>query len=55
MHITFLKNVWLKFFNVNAFLNDLLTKAKPAAIKQLEEVKAFAKKTDNLDSFGKWI
>jgi Zn-dependent oligopeptidase len=40
--------------NVNTFLNDLLTKAKPAAIKQLEEVKTFAKKTDNLDSLEKW-
>ena len=55
MHITFFEERMAKSSsNVNTFLKDLLTKAKPAAIKQLEEVKAFAKKTDNLDSLEKW-
>mgnify|MGYP003672874720 CR=1 FL=1 len=39
---------------VNTFLNDLLDKAKPAALKEFEDLKAFAKETDDLDDFQKW-
>ncbi|WP_121964065.1 M3 family metallopeptidase [Myroides sp. N17-2] len=39
---------------VNAFLNELLAKAKPAADKEFEELTAFAKKLDNIDRLEKW-
>ena len=39
---------------VNAFLNELLAKAKPAADKELAELTAFAKKLDNIDQLEKW-
>lgn len=39
---------------VNAFLNELLAKAKPAADKEFAELSAFAKKADNLDHLEKW-
>lgn len=40
---------------VKAFLNDLLTKAKPAAQREFEELTVFAKKiTPELDQLEKW-
>lgn len=39
---------------VKSFLNDLLTKAKPAAEREFEQLTAFAKKLDNLDQLEKW-
>lgn len=36
------------------FLNDLLEKAKPAALKEFKELTAFAKKLDNIDRLEKW-
>ncbi|MEK6450228.1 MULTISPECIES: M3 family metallopeptidase [unclassified Myroides] len=39
---------------VNAFLNELLAKAKPAADKEFAELTAFAKKLDNIDQLEKW-
>jgi peptidyl-dipeptidase Dcp len=39
---------------VNAFLEELLAKAKPAADKEFAELTAFAKKTDNIDQLEKW-
>ncbi|MDM1361201.1 M3 family metallopeptidase [Myroides marinus] len=39
---------------VNAFLEELLAKAKPAADKEFAELAAFAKKTDNIDQLEKW-
>ncbi|GJQ08147.1 peptidase M3 [Capnocytophaga cynodegmi] len=39
---------------VNNFLNDLLKKAKPAAQRELEELKAFAQKRDGVTDFQKW-
>jgi Zn-dependent oligopeptidase len=39
--------------NVNLFLNDLLEKAKPAALKEFDELKVFSKK-DGISDFQKW-
>lgn len=39
---------------VISFLNELLEKAKPAALKEYEELKAYAKKLDGLEDFQKW-
>jgi peptidyl-dipeptidase Dcp len=39
--------------NVNLFLNDLLEKAKPTAIKEFDELNTFAKK-DGILNFQKW-
>jgi len=39
---------------VETFLNELLEKAKPAAKKEFEELKAFAKDLDGLEDFQKW-
>lgn len=39
---------------VNAFLNELLAKAKPAADKEFAELTAFAKKLNNIDQLEKW-
>jgi len=39
---------------VTSFLNELLEKAKPAAMLELEELKAFAKKTDGINELQKW-
>lgn len=39
---------------VNAFLNDLLTKAKPAATKEFEELASFAKQQDGIQQLEKW-
>lgn len=36
------------------FLNDLLTKAKPAADKEFQELTAFAKEIDNITQLEKW-
>ena len=36
------------------FLNDLLEKAKPVAIKQFKELEDFAKKLDDIDQLQKW-
>ncbi|WP_312356745.1 M3 family metallopeptidase [Empedobacter sp.] len=36
------------------FLNDLLTKAKPFAEKEIEELTAFAKETDGIDTLQRW-
>ncbi len=39
---------------VNTFLNDLLEKAKPAAIKEFENLQAFAKELDGIEALQKW-
>jgi Zn-dependent oligopeptidase len=39
---------------VKAFLNDLLTKAKPAAEKEFAEMAAFAKDLDGIEKLEKW-
>lgn len=39
---------------VKSFLNDLLSKAKPAAEREFNQLTAFAKKLDNLDQLEKW-
>lgn len=39
---------------VMGFLQDLLEKAKPKAIKELQELKEFAKKSDGLSEIKKW-
>jgi Zn-dependent oligopeptidase len=40
--------------NVQSFLGELLEKAKPAALKEFNELAAFAKKLDNIDQLQKW-
>jgi peptidyl-dipeptidase Dcp len=39
---------------VISFSNDLLAKAKPAAIKEFKELETYAKKLDNIDQLQKW-
>ena len=39
---------------VKSFLNDLLSKAKPAAEREFAQLSAFAKELDNLTSLEKW-
>ncbi|MDR2223974.1 MAG: M3 family metallopeptidase [Flavobacteriaceae bacterium] len=39
---------------VNAFLEELLAKAKPAADKEFAELTAFAKQTDGIELLEKW-
>jgi len=39
---------------VISFSNDLLAKAKPAAIKEFNELEAYAKKLDDIDQLQKW-
>lgn len=39
---------------VNAFLDDLLSKAKPAAKLEFEELSNFAKKMDGIEKLQKW-
>ncbi|POR26130.1 peptidase M3 [Flavobacterium columnare] len=39
---------------VKSFLNDLLTKAKPAAAREYTQLSAFAKKIDNVEQLQKW-
>ena len=39
---------------VNNFLNELLEKAKPAAIQEFENLKAFAKDLDGIKELQKW-
>ena len=39
---------------VKSFLNDLLSKAKPAAEREFSQLTSFAKKLDNLDQLEKW-
>jgi peptidyl-dipeptidase Dcp len=39
---------------VETFLNELLEKAKPAALKEFNELEAFAKELDNIDQLQKW-
>jgi peptidyl-dipeptidase Dcp len=39
---------------VESFLNELLEKAKPAALKEFNELEAFAKELDNIDQLQKW-
>ena len=39
---------------VNTFLEDLLVKAKPAALREFAELEDFAKELDNLDRLEKW-
>ncbi|WP_322549261.1 M3 family metallopeptidase [Flavobacterium psychraquaticum] len=39
---------------VQAFLNDLLEKAKPAALKEFSELAAFAKEIDGIEQLEKW-
>jgi peptidyl-dipeptidase Dcp len=39
---------------VQTFLNDLLEKAKPAALKEFSELAAFAKEIDGIEQLEKW-
>ena len=39
---------------VSSFLNDLLSKAKPAAEKEFAQLTAFAKELDGIDQLEKW-
>jgi len=39
---------------VNSFSNDLLAKAKPAAEKEFNQLKAFAKELDGIEQLEKW-
>jgi len=39
---------------VKSFLNDLLAKGKPAALKEFNELSNYAKEKDGLDSIQKW-
>lgn len=39
---------------VEAFLEDLLTKAKPAALREFKELSDFAKDLDSIDHLEKW-
>ena len=39
---------------VNAFLNQLLEKAKPAALKEFKNLEDFAKDLDGIDNLQKW-
>jgi len=39
---------------VKTFLNDLLAKAKPAAEREFQELTAFAKELDGIDTLEKW-
>jgi peptidyl-dipeptidase Dcp len=39
---------------VNAFLSDLMSKAKPAAEKEFEELTNFAKEKDGIEKLEKW-
>lgn len=39
---------------VTNFLNELLAKSKPAALSELDRLKAFAKELDGLESLEKW-
>ena len=39
---------------VNNFLNKILEVAHPAAIKEIESLKDYAKKTDNITDFQSW-
>ncbi|MCB0398972.1 MAG: M3 family metallopeptidase [Winogradskyella sp.] len=39
---------------VNAFLNELLEKAKPAAVKEFEELETFAIDLDGIEQLQKW-
>lgn len=39
---------------VNAFLNELLDKAKPAAQEEFKKLEAFAKELDSIDQLQKW-
>ena len=39
---------------VNAFLSELLDKAKPAAEREFKQLEAFAKEMDNIDVLQKW-
>ncbi|MGM0636190.1 MAG: M3 family metallopeptidase [Bacteroidota bacterium] len=40
--------------NVSHFLEDLLQKAKPAAVKEFNELQDFAKKIEGIDELQKW-
>ena len=40
--------------NVKSFLNDLLSKAKPAAEREFEQLTQFSKELDNIDQLQKW-
>lgn len=39
---------------VTSFLNDLLNKAKPVALKEFNELETFAKELDNINHLEKW-
>lgn len=39
---------------VETFLNELLEKAKPAALKEFTELESFAKELDDIDQLQKW-
>ena len=40
--------------NVNEFLDKIYAKAMPVAQKEIEDIKQFAKKLDNIDDFMSW-
>jgi peptidyl-dipeptidase Dcp len=39
---------------VTSFLNELMEKAKPAAVKEFKELEQFAKERDGIDAIQKW-
>jgi len=39
---------------VHSFLNELLEKAKPAAVREYKQLEGFAKKEDGIDQLEKW-
>ncbi len=41
-------------YKVNEFLNNLLSKAKPAAVKEFEELQAYAQRLDGIEQLQKW-
>lgn len=40
--------------SVKTFLNDLLAKGKPAAVREFEELSAYAKELDGIEKLEKW-
>ncbi|MGF1554824.1 M3 family metallopeptidase [Paucihalobacter sp.] len=40
--------------SVQSFLNELLDKAKPAALREFDELEQFAKELDGIDTLQKW-
>ena len=55
MHILCWRNEWPKLLKKYfLFLNDLLRKAKPAALREFKNLESFAKRVDGIDQLQKW-